>query len=645
MVQKRRDFREHCPRLLSLLRCAAGRAGVDADRYARWMHFALSSIVLAIACVVATPTLRGQTPAAVRVTHPGRVLDSERKPASGATVVLVAPDEHGGLLEGDVVRVEADASGRFRAALQPARRYVAWASVERELTFVSPLVEVGADATELTLASAPQPRHLQLVGLEPWKEFGPLRVQIGVHDCASLTCEGDIDAKGRLALPALPSAGYEVRVFCAGKLVHATDGGVHGGLTLPGPHRLRVRVADEKDQPIAGASVERCISRWPRHSGPFPTRPGATRVPLAITADDGTAELIVAADTDPLVSTDYTMLAFVATRDGFRSGVSGRVHHAFCNDKKLSEEQLKSGVLPFTLHVGKPASLRLDSLPGHPVGPARWLGHLHVPYDGNGMTTILDSTPLPIVDGMLTMPHTPTGGSPGTIDVAVDMPALAADDPWSRIARPRVLVLPQSSLQGEQAIDLRDVQPLRLLVLDAAEAPAIAASVVCAPKGNPEFVEAASSMHATTDRTGRTLLLVRPGSWIVAAAHGSSFAHTVIDVKPGHAPLTLKLESLPRMQVVVRDAKGQPIEGATFNTRGSSWGGNSTPEDDWLRPVAWSMTNNMLTRSRTDANGRADLAFLPLEGMQSRLNAQHRGRHVAIPRLEATTEPLEVILP
>lgn len=601
--------------------------------------------LLAFGALGLATALPAQTTSTGRVSTPGRVFDAERKPIAGAKVTLLVHGEQEELDGGDLVHVESDAEGRFRAALQPARRYAAWAAVARDaVTFVSDKVDVTGGAIELTIADTSAVTQLRFGGLDEWRTLGKLHAHIVPFDCAALAFEGDLDA-GTIPVPhTLPDGSLQAEITCDGRLVDVMELSPRGESKVPPPKRLAVRVADEQGAPIAKATVLRVMPRWSAQLGPFLTRPVAARWPVATTDDAGKAEVLIATTLEPLGSKDWAMLVFVATHDGYVEGMAGRVKQPFSDAGPIKDVKALQGVLPFVLRKKEPTVITVKAADGTMPTDVRWVGWRSVPYEGESSTSIIDGAKVPVVDGTMRLAMPPEQAGTATLAVPGRMPVFEANDAWQRLARPMTLIVPTPAVLEGGVLDLRSMQTLRVQVVEASGAPAIGAELLCLPKGGSDYVDPSHGMRTLTDRAGRAVFPMLPGGCFVIALYGSTFAHLAVDVQPGLTPQILTLQPLACMPVVVRDASGKPVADVTFESHGSSWTSGGSIETELLRQLGWSISSWTLGRTRSGADGRADLYFLDVPGLEIRFQAGGRKRSAKELRLTPTEEPVEITL-
>ena len=532
---------------------------VDGARRRGMANMARGAIVLGFAAGLAA-----QAPAPVRAPHVGRVHGADGKPIAAAAVTFVAGRELGGTGTSDVVRAVSDANGRFRLELLPTRGYSAWAELAGAGgTRVGALVPRGAAATEIVIdaASAEVPSRLALQGAEAWQEHGPLRVELVVAGCAEIVPPATLGDDATMPLPPLPDVIAEVAVFARDRLVYTTVTGLRGPLTLPQPRRIQALVQDEQGKPVAGASVQRCVSWWSHGGGPLPRVPRSERHGLAVSDEQGKVELLVAFENDPFEGAGWPPIAFVASKPGCGESVSGFTGVPFCNGQRQDAKK-PGGVLTFTLAAHAAREAKVEANAGRGPRELCLMGLQSMPYDGNATTSAHDFVRVSVgADGAFAAPEPAKDWDLQAVLVPEQVPPLADDDPFRRAATPHTLVLPASALRNAGGLDLRRLVPLRLQVLDATSGPAMDAAVLCSPKDTDRFVDAAQAMRARTDAAGRVALPLMPGTWMLVVVQGPTWAKSILEVGTALDVQTLQLVPLDRMPVRIVDGDGKPQAG------------------------------------------------------------------------------------
>ncbi|MEO6596712.1 MAG: hypothetical protein ABIP94_18350, partial [Planctomycetota bacterium] len=231
------------------------------------------------------------------------------------------------------------------------------------------------------------------------------------------------------------------------------------------------------------------------------------------------------------------------------------------------------------------------------------------------------------------------------IVVPQQLPALPANDPFFRAAAPIDLVLPSLSLLGADGLDLRHLQALRLLVLDASGGPAAACTVLGWALHDGQSLSAAMATQARSDHGGRAVLPVLPGTFRVVVLHDSGLAQREIDVRPNLPVQTLRLEPWLQMNLCVKKADGTPVQGAHLSSelrRGQRIGG--TPDQVML----WNFLNEMMSEAmrtvRSDAQGRIVVRFMAEQGLSGTFRVVNRTRPSDPIELEARNDVVQVVV-
>lgn len=563
--------------------------------------------------------------AAGRTAHPGRVLAADGAPVVGAAVTFVSVEGHGALRDEDLVQATSDANGRYRVQLLPTRSYTAWATQTTAAgALVTPAVPRSPLQTELQFAKDGEvaPARWQLQGCEAWRKVGPLRVQLVVAGSEQLVPPATPDAQDSVPLPPLPRVPWEVRVFCGDRLVYVDDGHTWAAGSLPPPHRIALRVVDEKGKAVAGAAIARLAARYPHSEGPLPMPVRNDRYPVAVTDARGKAEVLVASSRPPEQGVGYPPVAFVATKPGHESAVSGYSSVPFQNGERVAPNVLsvlwptKRG-LQFRLPALAPGAVRRLALPDPHAPAVRFGQYESLPYDADSTTSIWHAWAEPVeADHTVALPFRREGDAGQLLELARVLAPVGADDPFRRALAPRPLVVPMDWLDADRGLDLRKVQALRLQLLDAGGGPAIGAQVLLAPEAGQQFLDPDHAMRAETDATGRVVFPVLPGKWVVAALAGTSFGTVVVEVGTSPEVVTLPLSPLDRMRVRVVDGEGKPLAGVHFFNTGASWSGGGEPEQHFRTELGHQLASWFLSQAITGPDGCADLPFLVCKSLR-----------------------------
>ncbi|HEX5050714.1 MAG TPA: carboxypeptidase-like regulatory domain-containing protein, partial [Planctomycetota bacterium] len=550
--------------------------------------------------------------------HPGRVLDADGRPVVGAEVTFVSTLAHA-LDEWDdhVARATSDARGRFRVALRPVRSYRAWA-VQRgpDGVLVGNVVPMQPASTELSLAAASAAAtQWSILGTGPWRECGPLRLQLVVEGSALVVGELVVGDEGLVEVPPLPPA-VGVLFFVRDRLVWSTAATLTEPLRLPPPWHVAMRVQDAAGRPVSDAMIYR-LEPFQALPEPFvQSAASGRRWPVGASDRDGRADVLVATASDPFAGVD-SPLCFIACKPGHSESVAGFHRQPFADTGELPPDS-SHGPLQFQLACVPQPQGRVraagDRLPAH-LQVVQSL----VVQQSRGTAVLVDRQRIEVApDGAFELRQSRARTQPLAVVVAQQMPPLARDDPFVRAAAPTDLVLPPFSASSDEGLDLRSLQALRLLVVDDSGGPAGACTVVCTPLGARRYLPAALAMRSRTDQGGRVVLPVLPGTWLVFVAQDGGFAHREIEVREPGRVQTLRLEPWLVMAMRVHKADGRLVQGAHVSSdlRDAGRPAVETPAQQWLRECLGLMFGDEVRSLRSDAAGRLVLRFAREQGLR-----------------------------
>lgn len=588
---------------------------------------------LLVLAVLAAPVLAQ----ARREPHLVDVVDAAGEPVAGAEVTLYCSDglEAGG--SEDIVRQRTDARGRALVQLQPAGQYFAFAvRAQADGHQATAVVPRASTTTELRFAgdSRLAVERLQITGLAPWRAHGPLRIECVVDGIRGLIPPAAVGDDDSVPLPPLPFGAVFARLFAGDRLVHQDLTGMTW--RLPPPHAVRVQVRGTDGKPIAGAQIERLVLRWAWSRGLLPQQPAGNRVAVGTSAADGTATVLVAAPQDPFDGVrSHPGIPLVASKPGFRESWSGFLEVPFCDLVQASKTKL-GGVLTFTLAPEPAASLRVVA-DGRP--PA---GLLLRAWQQVFATALHETVWLPVADdGSCRPPALASGSRPLAVVVPAVLPPSGEGEPFRRLTVPRPLVLSPEVLQGD-ALDLRQVVALRLSIVDAERGPAHGAEVVCTPLGAGGAVAASAAMRAVADGSGRVVLPVMPGPWLVVALLDAQWVRVRIDVGRESLVQELRLAAMPRMAVRVAHVNGKPVAGAQFTSVGAIGTAQIGAEETFLLELVTGA--RLLAGTTTDAEGLARVPLLPVAGVRITFRAVTSGQRSGQVEWKEQDEVQEIVL-
>ncbi len=545
-----------------------------------------------------------------------RVVDAAGAPVPGASVTLAGGRPHlsPSLHEPHVVDLTADARGRVVARLRRGLCYVSWArgplqDGARLRSKVSGYFAAGAMVT-LRCLEREQPPRVRLQGEDAWAELGPLR-------CFALTSVPGAERAleraedGTFEAPGAPFDRFEVRL-ADGRPLWNTRLGV--ALTLPPPQRVKVLAVDDGGGPLPGAAVWHRVGR--RRSWPIDGLRSAAQDRMRLlgqTDAQGRCEVVVPYDGNPLSDPDDDLLLFVAAGD--RPAVAGGVwgERLYVSDRRVSE--IEGDELRFT--CAKVAPLR-GALPGAPPGTVAQLAaicKLHLQrnsylHDARVFTAEVQA------DGSFTFV-----GVPDELHSSrLSFHAPAGKGAW----RPPVYPAEAGRNLPADVVDrIGTTAPLAfgdatLQVLDALGGPARGAVALVAASDRRGVLLRDSVLRVPLDERGQATRRMALGSWVVVVVTERGFGGAALEVTATGGSLEMQLQPHAIKSVTVVDARGEPVVGAMVRSRGSSTRGTK----DAVRSILQGL--RMITRTqwdalRTDADGRVEIPYVPIEGVRQRV--------------------------
>lgn len=495
----------------------------------------------------------------------GFVKGADGKRVVGAAVTLVSRPVPGRLDLGttDELHVVAGDTGLFRAELLHGRAYTAWATFRDAAGAEQRTEVVGAvfpgPPRELLLAPTQQLRRLHVEGLGAWSALAPCTCTLFGEGDDPLAVPLVLDAEGRTAVPTMPGSYCHVEVrgrdgfviALPSALYLAQEGLVEAKVAVPAPRELRVRVVDEKQQPIVGATVQHALGHSRR----------LVQSELGRTDAEGLVRALVAA-TNPTYGPAAENFWMAVEAAGYQRQV------AFCDWKTLADE------LVFTLPAGVPLRGRLLAKDGAPVRGLTLLPECYAVGNDNittGAGVPIRSCPVD-GDGRFAM-H--------SLHPRYGFRLLATMEPAAAIAagiafRPDIAVAPVLWLAvGESPYgashDLGDLRVDRLVatcieVTDHAGTPVPGARLEVTTQSLYN-----SPLSYVTDRVGRLQFLLpegefRIGAWVPQGGVATrSLRLPLAAEEPPVMPLRLSLSKTWTVRGVVVDAAGKPVVGATVH--------------------------------------------------------------------------------
>jgi hypothetical protein len=568
----------------------------------------------------------------VRQLHPGRVLDAQGGPVAAAEVTFVSAPRLGAAFgDDDVVVGHSGNDGRFRVELIPGRHYQAWAAQRRgEQVLTSPLRPMQGPQTMLKLGEKLRPAMTKwdVQGADRWREHGTLTVHVLVAGSCRVVSEAVVDDEGFAAVPTLPGATFVARVFSRDRLVFvARDVVPEAGIRLPPPYLVPVHVVDSRDQPQNEAEIVRRWGTWTVAQGPVAGIPQHEEWPMAISGEDGKAEVLVAVDAMKLFMGNFiTELQLVARHPTGGVGGVGKVSRGVCELKLYAEPGTQA-------LVARRAPDARGGVRCEDVDASRSLG----------TTRTIDEA------GHFLLPRDRIrrDGEPRLVWIADVAPMVPVNDPFASVASRHPLLVLDDDLLDEDGVNLANLSVLRVQVLEASGAPAIGASVYCAPSVRGRFVDPSRSMWRVADASGRIALAVWPGTWCIGCAGDRQIGHQVVEVGRALPVITMQLRALENVRVRVVDRAGEPVPRAYITFAGSNAVVGGSPEANWAVAFATSLlaANGELV---SDANGKAELAVPHAEVLAAghfryTLAVTCGARHATV-MLDAAAKGVEIVL-
>lgn len=571
------------------------------------MHVAMFGWLSSVACVA-----MAQEAATI-----GRVVDSRGDGLAGFEVHFASSLCAGAAVGAPrLVRAITDANGRFRVSLATGRGHSAWAigpaGLNRLRSEVHENVLAGAvvDFKAVFAAPAPSCRVDDFASLGG----GPFALEVRLHAMSGPTWRVDVATDGSFALPALPYGDVSARLLDVDGRPYAMPNVgfpyfVPHFVPLP-PVTRRFVVRDADGKPVAGAIVHAIDLTTVSSDRPTPfstPQQAASWFRSPPTDADGATTLVVRGVVDLCFASDERRASRVANWRGPTPIVDGVLQA-----QALDDDPTRAIVM--TLRDSAPLVVR--TRPTGPedagaaliavtskvvcVGEGLWSGSsmsfqvVHETRFVDGEATIgIDRLPRPL--GSLAITIGDRGGVP-------------------------IAVLPRHELPTapiELAVESWPKMTLQTLTADGG--PPVAARVLLwsATTNQPPM----DPYTLSADRAGRATVAMEPGEWFVVATDGRELAHTTVVVAPGGDAhkVELRLQPLARLAGRVLDIDDQPVVGLTFWAGGSMsapLAANATLLERLVRHHEPAINNGLLHGVRTDADGRFDLCFLQVEGVQ-----------------------------
>ncbi len=544
-----------------------------------------------------------------------RVVDADGEPVAGASVTFAGglPHLSRSLQAPHVVEGTSDARGRVVARLQRGLCYVAWARGPNENGARLRAKAVGYFAAGamvvLRCLERELPPTLRLEGEEAWADVGPLRC-FAVTSTPGAERELTRNADGAFEAPGSPFDRFEV-CLSDGRPLWSTRLGLQ--MALPPPQRVKVRVVDERGGALQGAQVWHRVGRRSSWTVDGLRSAGQDRMRLlGSTDEEGRCEVVVPYDGDPLRDPGEDMLLFVSAGD--RPAVAGGVwgERFYVSDHRVGE--IEGDELRFECTSVEP--LR-GAIPGAPAGTVAHLAaicKLHLQrnsylHDARTFTAQVGA------DGTFTFE-----GVPKELHSSWLTFRAPAGEAWLPPVYPAEAsrALPPDVVERVGTTAPLGFGEAKVQVLDAMGGPARGAIALVAAADHRGVLLRDSVLRVPLDERGQATRRLAPGSWVVVVVTDSGFGGEELKIAAAGGELEMQLQPLGKKSVVVRDARGAPVVGARVRSRGSSTRGTR----DALRSILQGL--RILTRTkwdalRTDADGRVQIPYLPIEGVVQRV--------------------------
>ena len=563
---------------------------------------------------VGAPEALGRGPV-VRPTF-GLVVDQAGQPMADAVVTLVGGLPHllPSLQDIHTVHVATDQRGRAMARLHQGLCYVAWATGplaagKRATSEVVGYFAAGA-MFDLQCREPAAATTGEVTGAVPWQHLGKLRY-FAMTSMPGTELELEPQANGSFELPAGPFDVVEVRLADGQALWHAPIG---SELQLPPPQTVRIRVVDADGKPLAGAKVRHGVGRlssW-RRDGLRTVGEDRMRL-LGVSDAEGLCVVEVPYDRNPLRDAQGNLLLLVEAEG--RPVVAGGIWNRtfYVSDHKVAE--ITGDELRFVCAAVAP--LR-GSLPSAPVGTTAHLAaicKLHLQRNSY------------LHDARVFTAEVAADGTFAFSDLPAELHScrLSMVPPSSSRWQPPVFApeagreLP-SSLQPVvgTAQPYSDWVAIELQVEDPTGGPARGAVAFLSSADRNGILLRDSLLRVALDERGAASLRLSPGNWVVVVQTEAGFCGEQLQLDVTNDKAKVSLQPLATMTVTLRDRVGKPVAGASVRPRGTSTRGTNDPVSSILQGLGPSM-NAQWRRLRTDESGQVVIPFVPVEGVQHRV--------------------------
>ncbi len=594
---------------------------------------------LLVATTAALPVVaQGEAAEAARRATFVRVENAAGEPIAGAVVTFVGGAPHLGVAAcpPEVREVQSDARGRVQCKLAPGLCYVAWATVPADANgrVAVSLAQGWFGAGSLIVLrcnEAVAPTTIPVVVDEGWAAHGPLQF-VALMPTPGMALPIARDAEQRLVVPPGPVQMIEVRTAAGAPLLHVPT--TVEVVKVPPLQRVRVRVRDEQQAPLAGVVIRHRVGRvtsWrlDRLGGV----PDDRWRELGATDADGVCTVEVPYATDPLRTRDSSNLLLFAGAPG-RPEVAGGVMQSamFVDDRK--DLQFAGDELPFTLRRFAPLAGSLGRVPAgttvHLAAVCKLSmdrnGYMHDPRSyvatvGPDGTFAFGEVPGELHSCRLSL--VPPDGDSRRWPL---FPARSGRELPPEVAAGAAGVLHS---EGWADVAVQWIEP------NGGPARGVVCFVVPANGANVLVRDAA--VRVPLDARGAAALRLVPGRWAFVAHSAAGFGAEVLELAANERSATIAMQPYAMMRLELRDAAGAPITGARVVARGTTMRGTGDPLQSMLQSMRdqWLGQWNAL---RTDAEGRVQVPFASVEGVTQKLGFSWDGGTSEEVVLEATED-------
>ncbi|MBM3974584.1 MAG: carboxypeptidase regulatory-like domain-containing protein [Planctomycetes bacterium] len=613
--------------------------------------------LLAVASLVAG-LLAVAVPAQARKPLLGTVVDGGGKPIAGAAVECVFAPDGPDLLPVDALTATTDARGRFRVDALPGALYQCWAAGPADADGVQLVSAIAPAAVGQLPALVAKTKSgtsaVTLRGLDAWQDRAPFTLRCLVAGRQLAAKVEVVDGGFVASVGARPLGGVEAEVRDRDGLtvVRSRLAPRATRLTVPPPQPARLRVVDDKGQPVAGARVVRVRDRA-RISVAAPDRQIGLTAPdevhsggafLGTAGNDGIANVRIAWAHDPFgpkAKVELESLCLRVDAPGRGASYGGRDYQSLVENGKEAEEKERDGLL-LSLPVAKPWRGRLVD-GGKPLAGVGVVAKFEVAIEGqqgwtrewhDQMRAVTDA------DGRFRFDAMPANAKNIDLAYAIGADRLPPPATAAPLAARPVFAHPIAARgdgDDDVLVDVTALATVELTVRDegGGMGRGLQLGII---SGECESADRSSLRLLAPDASGRIAVKVPPGNWVVVACTESGYVAKEFDAATTPT-LELKVEPFPTMRARIVDTDGKPVAGAGFRVSAQQWvAGESDTLVDILRDLAMAWNDELLRRARSDADGVVRVGFVVDSGSHATGTFYARGMSSAA--LELVAEDL-----